>query len=1744
MSSFEVEYEEDLISRIQDLIDGYDKDSILKEYLQNADDSGATELIVTYDKQNYLHLQKTDYEPASNSALLIYNNSKFKQKDFEKIVIISAKGKKDDANSTGRFGQGFSSSFSISDHPSFISNGRAYWFDVLRKAVSKDKSRKRIQGWSEKDFDEIKSWIDTFKVAGLKKNFEGTIFRLPLRNEDTSKTSEISNEIFTFQDFLKWVDDWKNSSDRLLFLRHIHRLVLQEVDETGNKIIHLDIKTENIDKIEKINNSIQNELGGQLLEICKKWEQNDGQLPLFKYKHKFKINYLDRRTKGYLEEKKTWAVVNGLFRGEDNSLIECAKKVLTITPNPRKVLPWAGVAVELNDENRLIKNESMFFTFLPLPIKSKYPIHIHGWFDLNPKRTEVTSSGSGNDKETLIQWNELLLKEGVGKAWALLIDYLKIEKSSHYNFWARDTEFELNDNLNEGFYKSISELNCLYVAYQNKEAWVSPKEKDLHYFKDEKKQVLFNAFKEHFTIISPKPPKFIIENFGSIDIKLTEITNEYIRDYLIEESNAIEFPISFDEVSIFMLSKKEWLLEVIKYCADNEKDYGLLDKLPLELTLNNDIYKIGADTLFDKNPNLKLHQGKEYLLDVGIVNLVDNIETIPDSWLIPTLKNQINFLPTPESFEDLTIAKAWIEEVVNLIANSSQEEFDEAEDVIAELQIVYQENKEYGKLQSDIASYSPFMPKDEDIENNLIYLKKIEMNVVHHEYIEIYKPLLKYGLITELTSATLAEHLLQLDNFSFFEDKNTREYILDILVEDVSWFDKLSRYELNKLNSIAFIQTVNDNLYSLDTDIKLFLPTDFFPPEHIQSLKGGYELIAVDTKSKLFELYKKMGIEEQSINNYIQEVIISFLENNQNLSDNKEVLKWLMLESNIDDVMLDKLKDARIIPSFSDEKSLYKASELYLPTIELPNILNDNKYKPIKFNDEKVQNSWISFLKNLKASPVLLLQHIEDRVKKIVEDNNKEDAIALLNYIANNFEIFEEMNILNTLKEYAWFPVEKPNDILKPKSEYSVLKRANELILFDDLKIGGGYYHILDRRVKLGKKDEKGDYTKRDMADKLGIVINIPNESFFESFRELMKLSPSNGQVFNYSKDVYKYIGRRFKGESIDFDIEERTILINNHWIAPKYVYQHQINLTNIYSWNALVGNDTESNLAKGLILLGVQEKPTFDFFIEQLQKLPQEQDLNSNQLKDAKALLNEIQNEDETLFTYDELPILTGNNQLVLSSNLYINDLPAYKNSNDKNKNLKFCQGQFDRLARRLNVLALSENYTSKISDYEECESSHKVINIMKNDSFKEGILRLLFHEKVIREDQINESILHEVLPLNLIFVKKLIIEYSIEDNFLFSSNETTYEEDGELYIFEQDDEEDMIEVISKYICDTKNLSRDSFGWIERILRNQMNREKIHDFLDKKKVIELPQELDIEDEVSIFDNSHPIESNKEITYDKSTNQEENPVEKNSDPKGEIAPPTKPKTSHNKQNISNSSNNIEGGNKSCSNFPSNKSNKNIVSSNDRKPVYVGKDREADKEQQKSQRESAKEIGDKGENYILENKDILLLSETNYFQKAPTNNKGFDIYEKDASGQTIRYIEVKTLTGQWGQGGVGITEHQLDFAQKQKDKWWLFVVENINTNNTKVYQFKNPILEANRFMFDNSWKQLAYHSEKIENQEPKVDDRYKIEIEEEMRICVVSNVKKKGAFFQVDLTLENGKEIKKKKFKKSWRKIDG
>ena len=676
------------------------------------------------------------------------------------------------------------------------------------------------------------------------------------------------------------------------------------------------------------------------------------------------------------------------------------------------------------------------------------------------------------------------------------------------------------------------------------------------------------------------------------------------------------------------------------------------------------------------------------------------------------------------------------------------------------------------------------------------------------------------------------------------------------------------------------VNTVNNKLYSVNSRKKLFLPTGFNSPSNIKGLEGEYELVDTETDSKLFFMYKKMGIEEQTAERYIKEIIIPFLENSNSIEERREVLKWLSKEiENItkdsDNGLIDVLKKSKIIPSRFNENRLDYAYNFYYHEIKLPMILETEKYTPILFDDYTIQEKWSIFLEKLNISHSILPQHIVEKVEFIIHENNQQESIELLEYISLNLDFFNKIKynnqpILEYLQDYSWFPVEKPDNVLKPKERYSELQKSNKLILFNDIKIAGGYYHVLNKKLKL----------KKDISEKLGIVTKIPDEYFFESFRELMTLSPTNNQVVNYTEAVYKYIGINFLGKKIDFDENEKSILINNRWIAPKYVYQYKIKLTGIYSWDNLIGDESNSDLAKGLISLGVREKPTFDFFIEQLQKLPQEQILNSNQLNDAKVLLEEIQNYDKNAFD-SELPILTEENQLILSSKLYINDLPAYKNAQDKNRSLYFAHSQFKKLAQKLNLLSISKNHTSEIYYSEESKSTHQIINILERDSFKEGILRLLYNERKIGEDEINNSTVEEVLPSDITFVSTLTIKYSIENNFLFRSDENAYKENGKLYILEQDDEDDMIEIIAKYICDSKNLSRDSFGWIERIMRNKMNREELYNFLNKKKVIELSQKFDIKDEV---EENIPIKDIKPNSSDKikSTNTEQRVIRKKS----------------------------------------------------------------------------------------------------------------------------------------------------------------------------------------------------------------------------------------------------------------------
>ncbi len=100
---------------------------------------------------------------------------------------------------------------------------------------------------------------------------------------------------------------------------------------------------------------------------------------------------------------------------------------------------------------------------------------------------------------------------------------------------------------------------------------------------------------------------------------------------------------------------------------------------------------------------------------------------------------------------------------------------------------------------------------------------------------------------------------------------------------------------------------------------------------------------------------------------------------------------------------------------------------------------------------------------------------------------------------------------------------------------------------------------------------------------------------------------------------------------------------------------------------------------------------------------------------------------------------------------------------------------------------------------------------------------------------------------------------------------------------------------------------------------------------------------------------------------------------------------------------------------------------------------------------------------------------------------PPKHPGYDIESKDETGRTIRFIEVKSLSGDWGMTGVGLTKPQFEKAQEHTDQYWLYIVERAQQDNYKIYPIQNPARRVEQFIYDDGWKNLAETEAKLDNE---------------------------------------------------------
>ena len=103
---------------------------------------------------------------------------------------------------------------------------------------------------------------------------------------------------------------------------------------------------------------------------------------------------------------------------------------------------------------------------------------------------------------------------------------------------------------------------------------------------------------------------------------------------------------------------------------------------------------------------------------------------------------------------------------------------------------------------------------------------------------------------------------------------------------------------------------------------------------------------------------------------------------------------------------------------------------------------------------------------------------------------------------------------------------------------------------------------------------------------------------------------------------------------------------------------------------------------------------------------------------------------------------------------------------------------------------------------------------------------------------------------------------------------------------------------------------------------------------------------------------------------------------------------------------------------------------------------------------------------------------LILEQEPKLKRTSRNNPGYDLYETDARGVEVRWIEVKAIAGDWDSRPVTLTHTQFDCAREKGDAYWLYVVEHAGTDHSEVVKINDPAGWESSYAFDKGWRVVS------------------------------------------------------------------
>ena len=488
---------EELCDRLNGILKKYPADiSIFKEFIQNADDAQATEIIFVLDRrtdfpENSLLCSGSKWKSLQRTpALCIYNNRKFTDKDIEGITKLGRGGKRESVELIGKFGIGFNIAYHVTDCPSFVSysgKGSPEYLCVFdpTKSFVPSHSRKCSPGrkWNFKDNDHYSGLPDQFrpylaedlpnlaKLAPILINDSSAsghvVFRLPLTrmqksyttlstvNTKPAKPTLDEGQIFYPCHINYLLNDLSSlSKDVLLFLNHLRSISAFEI-ETGGTVTHY-FTTTAVTPSPYMDNC---EFFSQKL---KQFSQTSQTMQHVSIQHKMQVTHVQPDSEPQEAEWLIQRVISG--REIPNELIQAGLS--------QGLRPIAGVAARLKPATT--SYNFLLFCFLPLPIKSNLPVHINGHFLLDDSRKHLEAI----DHAGLKNWNKVLVQKVIVPAYVDLLYNVKnlinvgnpSEVKFYYSLFPKEVnsmvstvDSEVSEQKEKG--GELSDLNVVVTFY-------------------------------------------------------------------------------------------------------------------------------------------------------------------------------------------------------------------------------------------------------------------------------------------------------------------------------------------------------------------------------------------------------------------------------------------------------------------------------------------------------------------------------------------------------------------------------------------------------------------------------------------------------------------------------------------------------------------------------------------------------------------------------------------------------------------------------------------------------------------------------------------------------------------------------------------------------------------------------------------------------------------------------------------------------------------------------------------------------------------------------------------------------------------------------------------------------------------------------------------------------------------------------------------------------------------------------